>query len=325
MDSEEILKKTNGQGVTSPRFITHSLGKAIDWCLLFYPKGENEAAKNDISIYLKNMSVFNIAAASTFFLLNYPNYREEVSIEDVFIKARSSWGLKKFVKQSLLNLPGEKFFRNGEIIVGVQITINDIKNPETTEIDNILDDFEKLLTQEKFSDFTVISSEGKSIPVHKNILAIRSPVFAAMFEHEMRENSENTVTIHDIKYEVLIEMFRFIYSSKVKKIQKIVCELLYAAEKYSIDALKLICEEAMLSSLTKQNAISYLTVADQSDSLDRRKFIDFIVKNIDDLIKTPEFKSLRISHPDLMFEIMKVLVEENKKKKKIVISNIYKK
>lgn len=66
-----------------------------------------------------------------------------------------------------------------------------------------------------------------------NILA-RSPVFAAMFEHEMEERKQNRVTISDVEHDVLKEMLRFIYTGKSPNLEKMADDLLAAADKVCI-------------------------------------------------------------------------------------------
>lgn len=59
----------------------------------------------------------------------------------------------------------------------------------------------------------------------------RSPVFAAMFEHEMEERKQNRVAIQDVDHEVLKEMLRFIYTGKAPNLEKMADDLLAAADK----------------------------------------------------------------------------------------------
>src|SRR5699024_5992251 len=71
----------------------------------------------------------------------------------------------------------------------------------------------------------------KEIKAHKLILASRSPVFAAMFEHELEESKQNRVVITDIKPEVAESMVRYIYAGKVDSFELYAMELLEAADK----------------------------------------------------------------------------------------------
>ncbi len=61
----------------------------------------------------------------------------------------------------------------------------------------------------------------------------RSPVFAAMFEHEMEERKQNRVAITDVDQEVLREMLRYIYTGKSQNLEKMADDLLAAADKVS--------------------------------------------------------------------------------------------
>lgn len=53
----------------------------------------------------------------------------------------------------------------------VEDKVEDMKLP--SGLNDMSKQFEKLFTNEKFSDFALITSEEKKIPVHKNILSIR--------------------------------------------------------------------------------------------------------------------------------------------------------
>ena len=65
------------------------------------------------------------------------------------------------------------------------------------------------------------------------LLPARSPVFNAMFEHEMEERKQNRVEITDVDHEVMREMLRFIYTGKAPNLDKMADDLLAAADKVS--------------------------------------------------------------------------------------------
>uniref|UniRef100_A0A1A9VF19 BTB domain-containing protein n=1 Tax=Glossina austeni TaxID=7395 RepID=A0A1A9VF19_GLOAU len=92
------------------------------------------------------------------------------------------------------------------------------------------EDLGNLFDNEKFSDVT-LAVGGREFQAHKAILAARSDVFAAMFEHEMEERKLNRVAITDVDHEVLKEMLRFIYTGKAPNLDKMADDLLAAADK----------------------------------------------------------------------------------------------
>lgn len=64
--------------------------------------------------------------------------------------------------------------------------------------------------------------------------AAQSPVFMAMFEHEMEERKHNRVDIADVDADVLREMLRFIYTGRSASLDKMADDLLAAADKVII-------------------------------------------------------------------------------------------
>ena len=92
------------------------------------------------------------------------------------------------------------------------------------------DDLGQLFESQRSSDVT-LSVGGREFQAHKALLAARSPVFAAMFEHEMEERKHNRVDITDVDHEVLREMLRFIYTGKTNNLEKMADDLLAAADK----------------------------------------------------------------------------------------------
>ncbi|XP_037817214.1 protein roadkill-like [Lucilia sericata] len=106
-------------------------------------------------------------------------------------------------------------------------------------------DFANLFLNPKFADVTIKVKDGHEFKAHKAILSARSEVFAALFDHKMKENDENCVAITDVDSAVCEEMLRFIYSGKVKNLSTTLEQLLIAADKYQLPDLKSECERQL--------------------------------------------------------------------------------
>lgn len=105
----------------------------------------------------------------------------------------------------------------------------------------------ELLESGKFSDFTIIAS-GQEFKVHKNILSLGSPVFLAMFECDLDEKKDNSVTV-DFDPHVFYCMLVFIYSGKLPEniSSEISMDLYELAHMYQMDLLMRICYGHVLS------------------------------------------------------------------------------
>lgn len=139
---------------------------------------------------------------------------------------------------------------------------NDIKidhsNIPEEELSN---DFENLLNNGLFSDITMKSVEGNEYKVHKAVLATRSVVLKAHFEHNTTECYTNIVE-SPLEEEVLTEVLTFIYSDKAPRVDDMPERLLAAADFYQLSRLKCLCEQALHKKLTVDNAIATLQLAD---------------------------------------------------------------
>ncbi|KAL9923992.1 protein roadkill-like [Glossina fuscipes fuscipes] len=173
------------------------------------------------------------------------------------------------------------------------------------------EDLGKLFDSEKYSDVTVVVGD-RSFRVHKAVLAARSDVFAAMFEHETIECKLNRVTINDIDPEVVIEMLRFIYTSEAPNLDRMADDLLAAADKYALDNLKVMCAKALCAKLSVETAAEILILADLH-SIDQLKAqtIRFILTNATDVMETQGWQNMIIMHPHLIAEAFRRLVTKH--------------
>ena len=133
-----------------------------------------------------------------------------------------------------------------------------------------------------------------------------------MFEHDMEERKHNRVEVKDVDPDVMSDMLRFIYTGRAPNLDTMAAELLAAADKYALDRLKVMCEEALCNSLTVENVSEVLILADlhSADQL-KAQAIDFInTHHVTDVMETAGWKQMVSSNPHLIAEAFKALATQ---------------
>lgn len=69
--------------------------------------------------------------------------------------------------------------------------------------------------------------------------------------------------MNDVEPDVMADMLRFIYTDKAPNLETMAAELLAAADKYALERLKVMCEEALCNNLTVENVSEILILADR--------------------------------------------------------------
>ncbi|KAG7172252.1 roadkill-like [Homarus americanus] len=295
----------------------------LKWCLRVNPKGLDEESKDYLSLYLLLVSSnkSEVRAKFKFSILNAK--REETKAMESqrayrFVQGKD-WGFKKFIRRDFLLdeanglLPDDKLTLYCEVsVVADSVNISGQSNAIHFKVPDcrLSDDLGSLFESQRFSDVT-LSVSGREFQAHKAILAARSPVFAAMFAHEMEERKHNRVEIQDVDHEVLREMLRFIYTGKATNLEKMADDLLAAADKYALERLKVMCEEALCTNLSTENAADVLILADlhSADQL-KAQAIEFINTHATDVMETQGWKSMIQSHPHLIAEAFRALATQ---------------
>ncbi|KAJ8668300.1 hypothetical protein QAD02_009963 [Eretmocerus hayati] len=227
-----------------------------------------------------------------------------------------SWFYPNFIKRDIFIPPNGEFTSKNLLIKNVCLTIfcegfgaggsiqPSRQNLWQPAIYGVLSkafaDFYSLYKDSRMCDFAIHLDDGSQIPVHKFILAARSTVFAAMFEHDMSETRNNFVVIEAVRREVMDKLLLYIYCGTVKEIDDCNLELLALAHRYEMTDLKHACEVSMLDSLTIDIASELLVIADMFD-LDvlKQKTIVFINNNTKDVIKTRTYSNMAVLRSDL--------------------------
>ncbi|GAB1296701.1 Speckle-type POZ protein [Apodemus speciosus] len=339
-----FCREEMGEVIKSSTFSSGANDK-LKWCLRVNPKGLDEESKDYLSLYLLLVSCpkSEVRAKFKFSILNAKG-EETKAMESQrayrFVQGKD-WGFKKFIRRDFLLdeanglLPDDKLTLFCEVSVvqdsvniSGQNTMNMVKVPEC----RLADELGGLWENSRFTDCCLCVA-GQEFQAHKAILAVplgentnfienaellpkmlttrrpaRSPVFSAMFEHEMEESKKNRVEINDVEPEVFKEMMCFIYTGKAPNLDKMADDLLAAADKYALERLKVMCEDALCSNLSVENAAEILILADlhSADQL-KTQAVDFINYHASDVLETSGWKSMVVSHPHLVAEAYRSL------------------
>uniref|UniRef100_A0A914ZCY1 BTB domain-containing protein n=1 Tax=Panagrolaimus superbus TaxID=310955 RepID=A0A914ZCY1_9BILA len=114
----------------------------------------------------------------------------------------------------------------------------------------------QLWEQEESKDFTIIVDE-KQVTAHKLVLATRSPVFARMFQSDLKEAKENKVEIKDFSFEIVEAAIKLCYHHSLVPYATLNDKmiLLQFYDKYNIQPLKDDLEAELISEIDESNML----------------------------------------------------------------------
>lgn len=127
---------------------------------------------------------------------------------------------------------------------------------------SILDSYERLFFSAESAD--VIFSVGDAeIPAHKSILVSRYENFKSLFAPGTNEATTNRIKIdYAVSAENFRGLLRFVYCGKLpKNLDLNAMEYLDLADRYRIQDLKSVCSNVLAKSLSRENVVKTLLVA----------------------------------------------------------------
>lgn len=252
-----------------------SSGEYCDWSLCLY----DYKGYLDIKLNLKlNKNVSTIAPAIQVFTGIANKKGDFLSTETVILEKNDvirfkSLNVSQFNKEELLK---SKFYeKEGNWVIYCTVKFWTRKETKSgTSSSEITSDvfhselvstqFEELFKNKTLSDVN-LNVGGRIFPAHKNIIAARSKVFAAMFNHETAENLSNQVDIQDIDPDVFQEVLRYLYTGRMSRetLDKMAVGVLAVADKYLLDELKAECENHLMKRMSANNCAELLAFAAQ--------------------------------------------------------------
>ena len=103
-----------------------------------------------------------------------------------------------------------------------------------------------------------------TVPCHKLVLGLSSPVFFAMFYGELAETGD-FIDLPDCDSEGFLEFLRYIYCDEAKLTGNCVMQVLYLAKKYIIPSLTELCRRFLEKHITPQNVLDVLPQVTEID------------------------------------------------------------
>lgn len=156
------------------------------------------------------------------------------------------------------------------------------------------------------SNSTLTNDTPRRVRAHK-ILCIRSPYFARMLTGDFLESKSSEIKLCDVEYNTFLLVLEHIYSDACDG----VCidnamEVFQAADRFELIRLRSYCENTILNSISIETAASVLLAADthHAENL-KKKCMQFILKNFDEVSHTSAFEDMGRSNIELVFEILR--------------------
>ncbi|MCD7469001.1 hypothetical protein HAX54_007612 [Datura stramonium] len=146
-----------------------------------------------------------------------------------------------------------------------------------------------------------------SIPAHRALLAARSDIFKNILDSDgCKAPPSDTITLPELNYDELESLLEFLYCGDLpkEKVEKHVYSLSIAADKYEIPFLQKFCAHQMLGSLNTSNALDVLEISDTcSNQSLKETALNFIIKNMEDIVFTARFDAFALKNPHLTVQI----------------------
>merc|ERR1711988_348631 len=124
---------------------------------------------------------------------------------------------------------------------------------------SLISDLRNSLNDQTWSDVTFIV-EGKPVYAHK-VLCMRCSYFRSMFDGQMREAQQKTITISGMSHRVFLGLLEYLYTDEVEIGLDVAMDLFVAADQFGVERLKKLCEKKILVSINIDSVATILQAA----------------------------------------------------------------
>ncbi|XP_038886118.1 BTB/POZ domain-containing protein At3g56230 [Benincasa hispida] len=156
-----------------------------------------------------------------------------------------------------------------------------------------------------------------SISAHRALLATRSEIFKNLLESDgCKAAPMESIMLPEMSHEELESLMELLYSGDLveEKLKKHVYSLAMAGDKYEIPYLQKFCERYMLKSLNCGSALDVLEIAEVcSCRALKESAMDFIVRNMEEIVFSPGFEAFALKNPHLSVQITRASLMDARK------------
>ncbi len=134
-----------------------------------------------------------------------------------------------------------------------------------------------------------------------------------MFENDFSESTSTnsaSVLIPEIASDIFLLLMTYLYTDEIESAEKLdfqkAMNVFIAADRFGIERLKRICEQAILLDIAPENACEIFHAADLHNAMIlRKKSLEFILRHYDVVVKTEAFEELARSNIELALELIR--------------------
>jgi len=301
---ERMNKEGRQECLKSHKFTAN--GKTMN--IIVWPNGSGEDTKGFVGVYLASDDMPDVEVSCIFSMGTI-----ELKFSRMMIKPGWGKGFPKFASHDKCRLE----LKNGVFELKVKVTAKEKKNTLIVGKRKIFSKdcpqksiSSKILEEKSFTDFEIIS-DGKSYPCHKVFLSAASRVFKGMIESGMKESLNSTLALESFPEDVINSFLKFIYTGDMdEKVMSENCAIfLEFGEKYDLEYLKVVAEQAMISSLTPENMISFFKAGQllRGESI-RASAKTFICRNIKNVSDKEKLRTELQGEAELLMELLESLI-----------------
>ncbi|KAG9338684.1 hypothetical protein JZ751_025352, partial [Albula glossodonta] len=144
-------------------------------------------------------------------------------------------------------------------------------------------------------DFSILV-RGETIPCHRCVLAACSDFFRAMFEVNMRERDDGSVTMSHLSPKAIRAFLDFAYSGETEITDDNVDMFFQLSSFLQVSILSKACSDFLIETLDLSNCLQLLAIAEGYGSTRlHQRSMEFVTQNFHSLTKTSDFLEMTLN------------------------------
>lgn len=174
-------------------------------------------------------------------------------------------------------------------------------HPVNFQSQSIVNNLRRFFTTNYFADadINVVNAREEHIfHVNKAILTSQSLKFRKLFSRS------SIIKINNVDSLVMREFLQYMYCGSIVSLDKYAAQLLILSNEYGMDTLRDKCEDVIIDQLSIANAANIVEITSSVESQRLSKAVlDFILKNRNEVVKSPGWAELKKNKPELLNKI----------------------